>query len=96
MASPLPEVLAMPYKSILVVTSILLLTLILRPALADSMRCGSHIINTGDRHGTDKYEVLKKCGEPTLRAGNTWIYEKDNGAKYTMVFDDSGNLWSID
>lgn len=86
----------MTYKPILILASVFLLTLMLRPALADSVRCGSHIISSGERHGTDKYEVLKKCGEPTLRAGNTWVYEKANGAKHVMVFDDSGKLWSID
>jgi len=85
----------MTYKSILIVASIFLLTLMLKPALADSVRCGSHVISAGERHGTDKYEVLKKCGEPTIRAGNTWIYEKSNGAKNVMVFDASGRLSRI-
>ena len=86
----------MTYKSKLLVASVFLLTLMLRPALADSVRCGSHIVSTGDRHGTDKYEVLKKCGEPTLRAGNTWIYERSQGAKWVMVFDASGKLSRIE
>jgi len=86
----------MTYKSKLIVASVFLLTLMLKPALADSVRCGSHIISTGERHGTDKYEVLKKCGEPTIRAGNTWIYEKHNVSKSVMVFDASGNLSRIE
>ncbi len=86
----------MTYKSKLIVASVFLLTLMLKPALADSVRCGSHIISTGERHGTDKYEVLKKCGEPTIRAGNTWIYEKSHGAKSVMVFDASGKLSRIE
>lgn len=85
----------MTYKSKLIVTSVFLLTLMLKLALADSVRCGSHIISSGERHGTDKYEVLKKCGEPTIRAGNTWIYEKSNGVKRVMVFDASGRLSRI-
>jgi len=40
--------------------------------------------------------VLKKCGEPTIRAGNTWIYEKSHGAKTIMVFDASGKLSRIE
>lgn len=32
-------------------------------ALADSMRCGTHLITTGD----DEYELLQKCGEPVYR-----------------------------
>ncbi len=86
----------MTYKSKLIVASVFLLTLMLKSALADSVRCGSHIISTGERHGTDKYEVLKKCGEPTIRAGNTWIYEKSSGAKSVMVFDASGKLSRIE
>ncbi len=86
----------MTYKSKLIVASVFLLTLLLKPALADSVRCGSHIISTGERHGTDKYEVLKKCGEPTIRAGNTWIYEKSHGAKTIVVFDASGKLSRIE
>jgi hypothetical protein len=86
----------MTYKSKLIVASVFLLTLMLESALADSVRCGSHIISTGERHGTDKYEVLKKCGEPTIRAGNTWIYEKPNASKSVMVFDASGKLSRIE
>ena len=87
----------MTYKSELIVASIFLLsTLMLEPAFADSTRCGRHVISTGQRKGTDKYEVLKKCGEPTTRAGNTWIYQKKPGsAKKVMVFDGLGNLSSI-
>ncbi len=86
----------MTYKSKLIVASVFLLTLMLKPALADSVRCGSHILSTGGRHSADKYEVLKKCGEPTIRAGNTWIYEKSHGAKSVMVFDASGKLSRIE
>ena len=86
----------MTYKSILIIASVFLLAFMLKPALADSVRCGSHIISSGERHGTDKYEVLKKCGEPTIRAVDIWIYEKARGAKTIMVFDASGKLSSIE
>ena len=86
----------MPYKSELIVASIFLLsTLMLEPAFADSTRCGRHIISSGQKTGPDKYEVLKKCGEPTTRAGNTWIYEKPRGVTIVMVFDGLGKLSSI-
>ncbi len=78
------------------VSVFLLSTLMLESAFAGSIRCGTHILSTGQRHGTDKYEVLKKCGEPTIRAGNTWIYEKSSGAKSVMVFDASGKLSRIE
>jgi hypothetical protein len=86
----------MTYKSVLIVASVFLLsTLMLEPAYADSTRCGKHVVSSGQRQGTDKYEVLKKCGEPTTRAGNTWIYEKSGGITTVMVFDDLGNLSAI-
>ena len=86
----------MTRKSKLIVASVFLLTLMLKPAVAGSVRCGSHIISSGERHGTDKYEVLKKCGEPAVRAGNTWIYEKPGGKKSVLVFDASGKLSRIE
>jgi hypothetical protein len=78
----------------IVATVLFLSTLMLEPAFA--MSCGTHIISAGQRHGTGKYEVLKKCGEPTARSGNTWIYEQHGGAKHVLVFDASGSLSRID
>ena len=66
-------------------------------ASAGSMRCGVHLINDGGRHGPGKYEVLKKCGEPTYRQGNIWIYDKDSGrSKKVFHFNDSGLLTLIE
>ena len=84
-------------KSIMIVAStFILLTLMPEPVFASgSMRCGSHIVSAGQRHGPGKYEVLKKCGEPTVRNGDTWIY--DRGSKqYVVMFDPSGMLMSIE
>ena len=87
----------MTYKLELIVASVFLLsTLLMEPAFADSTRCGRHVISSGQLHGPDKYEVLKKCGEPTSRAGNIWIYKKANGSKTVMVFDALGKLSSIE
>jgi len=82
-------------KSQLIVASVFLFALMPEPALAGSMRCGSHIISTGGLHGPGKYEVLKKCGQPTARSGDTWIYDKPGGVKYVVVFDASGYLARI-
>ena len=61
---------------------------------AASMRCGNYLIHDAQRSGTTKYEVLKKCGEPTSRMGHTWIYRK--GSRDVMLqFNGSGNLLSI-
>jgi hypothetical protein len=87
----------MTYKSELIVASIFLLsTLMLEPVFADSTRCGRHVISSGQRQGADKYEVLKKCGEPATRAGNVWVYKKSGGAKTVIVFDALGKVSSIE
>ena len=85
-------------KSIWIIASILILsTFMPEPAFASgSMRCGTHIISAGQRHGTGKYEVLKKCGEPTAKSGNTWVYDQPGGTKRVLVFDASGSLSRID
>ena len=54
-----------------------------------------HKVSAGERSGTDKYEVLKKCGDPTYRFGNSWTYER-SGQKRTLVFDASGKLVRIE
>ena len=82
-------------KSILIVASVFLWALMPEPALADSMRCGTHIISSGGLHGPGKYDVLKKCGEPAARSGDTWVYEMPGVIKYVVVFDASGYLARI-
>ena len=83
-------------KSKWIVASVILLSMLLTElALADSMRCGTRIISTGGLNGPGKYEVLKKCGEPTVRSGDTWIYDRPGGVKYVVVFDAAGYLARI-
>ncbi len=76
-----------------IITAFSLLTI--QPVSAGSMKCGVHIIDDGGRTGPGKYEVLKKCGEPTYRQGSTWVYEKGSKRNYIVVFNDSGGLSSI-
>ena len=72
------------------------LMLLADPALSGgSMKCGIHLIHAGGRHPPSKYEVLKKCGEPTERYGNTWIYEKGS-TRRILRFDESRMLATID
>ncbi|HIG43733.1 MAG: hypothetical protein ABGY96_20665 [bacterium] len=61
---------------------------------ATSMRCGVHLIQDSQMHGPGKYEVLKKCGEPADRFGNTWVYEI-GGSRYVLTFKDNGELAQI-
>jgi len=87
----------MIHKSLLIIAAVFLSALALEPALASgSMRCGSHIISAGQRNGPGMYEVLKKCGEPTDRFGNTWIYEQSGGAKRVVHFDSDGSVARIE
>lgn len=64
-------------------------------ATATSMRCGSHIISSGQRHAMGKYEVLKRCGEPTVRQGNTWIYDEPGKMRRVLRFGADGMLSDI-
>ncbi len=50
---------------------------------AKTMRCGVHLIGVN----TSMYEVLKKCGEPTRKAGNVWYYESSTKFTREVHFD---------
>lgn len=67
-------------------------------AQADSMRCGSALVDVGDR----AWEVEQKCGPPSHRdeVGYTlagydhreyrveeWVYGPNNGATYILTFE---------
>ena len=84
-------------RSLMIVAlTFVFLILMPEPVFASgSMRCGTHIVTGGQRHGPGKYEVLKKCGEPTQRNGDTWIYEK-SGNLHVVFFDASGRLMRIE
>lgn len=84
-------------RSLMIVAlAFVFLILMPEPVFASgSMRCGTHIVTGGQRHGPGKYEVLKKCGEPTQRNGDTWIYDKP-GNKHVVFFDASGRLMRIE
>ncbi len=65
-------------------------------ASARSMRCGTHVISTGQRSSPGMYEVLKRCGEPDTRYGNTWVYEKSSSVAYRVTFTSDGRIQSIE
>ena len=62
---------------------------------ATYLRCGGQLIEGGGRSGPGMYEVLKKCGKPTERYGNTWIYVRSGQPNRILHFSDSGQLQSI-
>jgi len=87
----------MIHKSLLIIAAAILSTLTLEPAFASgSMRCGQHVISGGGRQGPGQYEVLKKCGEPTQRMGNTWVYDKPGQKRRVIRFNDNGMIIRID
>ena len=75
----------------LIVASVVLCAVAGSPAQANSMRCGTHLITGGDRSSPGKYEVLRRCGEPTDRYGNTWVYKR-SGATHVLRFTNEGQL----
>jgi hypothetical protein len=77
-------------------TVVLLAVAFIQPATAGSMRCGTHIISSGQGNSPGMYEVLKRCGEPTFRQGNTWIYEKSSSVSNRIRFDRNGVILDID
>ena len=60
---------------------------------AESIRCGSHVIEDGGIHEkVTMEEVVKKCGQPSSREGSR-LYYKKKGKR--LDFDTEGHLMSI-
>jgi hypothetical protein len=75
----------------------LLLILVATAAQASdrSMRCGTHLIYAGGGSGSSTvYEVLKKCGDPVAKNGDTWIYEQGRVVRTLTFFQ--GRLQRIE
>ena len=77
------------------IASVALMWLSWQPLNAGTIRCGGTIIADSGRSGPGKYEVLRKCGEPAFRQGNTWVYDRGSGRRKVVRFNDSGLLLSI-
>jgi len=79
-------------------TCALVLALLAAQTMASdrSMRCGRYLIHAGGgKDSAGMYEVLKKCGEPEVKNGNTWIYLQ--GRTYrTLTFNVGGRLQRIE
>lgn len=57
-------------------------------ALAGSMKCGVHLITDGGQYPPGKYEILKKCGEPTFKQGSIWVYDSKSNMPRELHFID--------
>ena len=67
----------------LAITFLMLLlgTLAMHQACADSLRCGTKLVDVGD--SVD--ELLDTCGEPSAREGNRWTYDRGPGKLIMIV-----------
>lgn len=75
----------------------LLVTLYLlasQAASADSMMCGTHMIQDDQIPGQSRSEVENKCGTPQSVSGNTLFYV-DGNVTYRLDFNDADELESI-
>ncbi len=79
---------------LLAITSLVVMGYMTFTFAASSMKCGVHLIQDQQINGPGKYEILKKCGEPASRYGNTWVYEI-SGRNYVLTFKDNGQLRNI-
>ena len=81
-----------------VVAAGLVLTLIAMQSMASdrSIRCGTYLIyGGGGKNSAGMYEVLKKCGEPEAKRGNTWIYDQGS-MRRILTFNYEGRLLRIE
>lgn len=82
----------MTKKLVLIIASLFVSIVMTKSAMAvGSMRCGTHIISADPANPSGKYDVLKRCGEPTTRYGDTWIYKKGS-VTTTLEFGSNGQL----
>ncbi len=83
-------------RKLKLIVSAFLFSIIIEPVLASgSMRCGTHIVIAGGDNAPGKYEVLKRCGDPDVRYGHTWIYKISSTVTRIVRFDRDGQLSSI-
>ncbi|MGI9309845.1 MAG: DUF2845 domain-containing protein, partial [Gammaproteobacteria bacterium] len=62
-------------------------------AVADSFYCGTHIID----ESSNKTEVAEKCGEPTVKFSDHWIYDRGTDQFDVLVhFEADGSVNRIE
>jgi hypothetical protein len=83
-------------KTIMITVAIFISIVMVEQSIAGSLRCGTHVITSGQRSAPYKHEVLKKCGEPTARHGNTWVYQRSSSVTRVVKFGGDGQISSIE
>ena len=61
---------------------------------ANSMTCGTHMIQDDQIPGQSRSEVEAKCGTPESSSGGN-VYYKQNNVTYRLHFNDGDELESI-
>ena len=66
-------------------------------AQASSITCGNAIITDDQPEGQFKQQILDKCGQPTLKDGDNWLYDRSDAGQgiYVLHFNGSGQVDSI-
>lgn len=72
-------------------TSLLVSILLPSPLLADTMTCGQALVETGDT----EYQVEQKCGKPTAKEMNRWIYDRGSDEFIYELNFEAGQLTHI-
>ncbi len=84
------------YKIVLLTAAILSLAAATASASDRSIRCKGNLLHAGGgKHSSGMYEVLKKCGEPEAKMGNSWIYIQGN-MRRILTFNYEGRLQTIE
>ncbi|MFH0341108.1 MAG: hypothetical protein ACHBNF_03050 [Chromatiales bacterium] len=67
-------------------------------AQAGSMTFGQAIITDDQLDGQVTQQILDKCGQPTSKDGDNWLYDRSDVGQgiYVLHFNDSGQLDSIE
>ena len=86
----------MTNKLMLIGTTLVLAISFMEPAAATgTIKCGTHIVSAGQGKPVGQYEVLKRCGEPTARQGNTWLYKRSSSVMRSIRFNSNGEIVAI-
>ena len=76
-----------------VLIACLLSVMFLSTSVAESFRCGSHLIE----EGMQRSKVLEYCGQPTEEAGWTWHYDRGpEGPSMLVHFGADGTVNRIE
>ncbi len=79
----------------LVIGASLLALFVQASVASESMRCGTHVIQGSERVGISKFAVVERCGEPTARYGNHWVYARPGMRTKVLRFGSNGQLQAV-